>query len=300
LVTKTTRLRELIEQPDLLVLPGVYDGYSMRLVEQAGYEAAFVTGAGVAEALLGYPDVGLMNGEENLFVTRRLAAVAGIPLLADADTGYGNAVNVFQTVRAFEAAGVAGVMLEDQTWPKRCGHLPGKSLIAQDEMVEKVRAAVEGRKDGDLIIKARTDAVAVEGIDSAIHRLNLYADAGADVLMADALPSIESMRLVCKEVPKPVCINMGFGIRSRATTPVASPAQLADIGAAAAIYPRLLTAAAIRGMSNALDAFRKQAQTGIVEDRDDLAVSFEEINSLVGEGEIADIERRVTNERSSG
>ena len=152
-----------------------------------------------------------------------MRCVLYIPLIADGDTGYGNAVNVFHLVRAFEQADLAGLMLEDQTWPKRCGHMSGKSVISAEEMVEKIHAAKEARRDVDFIIKSRTDAFAPLGIDEVIRRLNLYADAGADLLFADALLSARDIRTVASNVNKPLSVNMGFGIRSRSTTPLLSP-----------------------------------------------------------------------------
>jgi 2-methylisocitrate lyase-like PEP mutase family enzyme len=151
-------------------MPGVYDGYSLRLAERYGFQAAVICGAALSESRLGWADVGLMGLEENVAVARRLAAFSSIPLLADADTGYGNALNVYHTVQAFEGAGVAGVTIEDQTWPKRCGHMAGKDVISTAEMCEKIAAAREARRDPDFVIKARTDAAGVLGIDAAIER----------------------------------------------------------------------------------------------------------------------------------
>jgi 2-methylisocitrate lyase-like PEP mutase family enzyme len=185
------RLRRLIEAPEILVMPGVFDGFSTRLVTRAGYPAAFITGSGVSESRLGQPDVGLMGMEENVAAARAIAACSNLLLIADADTGYGNALNVYHTVRAFERAGVAGVMLEDQVWPKRCGHMKGKEVISADEMVQKIRAAAEARVDPDFVIKSRTDVLATHGLPEAVRRLNLYAEAGADLLFADAALSVE-------------------------------------------------------------------------------------------------------------
>src|SRR5437867_9045179 len=176
------RLRALIDAPEILVLPGVFDGFSTRLVEKLGYTAAFITGSGVSEARLGQPDVGLMGLEENVAAARAMAACSDLALLADGDTGYGNAVNVYHTVRAFEDAGLAGVMLEDQVWPKRCGHMKGKEVISLAEGTEKIRAAAQARRDPDFVIKSRTDTLATHGIDEVIKRLNHYAEAGADLL----------------------------------------------------------------------------------------------------------------------
>ena len=288
----TTTLRELIEAPQILVLPGVFDGYSARLVEREGFGAGFISGAGLSEALLGQPDVGLMGLEANVSACRALAACCNIPLLADGDTGYGNAVNVYHMVKEFEQAGLAGLMIEDQTWPKRCGHMSGKSVVSAEEMVEKLHAAVEARRDPHFVIKSRTDAFATHGLDEVIRRLNLYADAGADLLFADALLSEGDIGTVARNVGKPLCVNMGFGIRARSTTPLLSAASLQDLGVAAVIYPRLLTACAIQGMKNGLAALCEQLRTGKVVERPEDAVSFEELNELVGFGQARELEKR--------
>ena len=193
------RLRALINAPDILVLPGVFDGFSTRLVEKMGYTAAFITGSGVSESRIGQPDVGLMGLEENVAGARAIAACSDLLLLADGDTGYGNALNAYHTVRAFERAGMAGLMLEDQVWPKRCGHLKGKEVISAEEMVQKIRAAAEARVDPDFVIKSRTDVLATHGLAEAIRRLNLYAEAGADLLFADAAMSVDDIRSIAKQ-----------------------------------------------------------------------------------------------------
>ena len=178
-------LRKLIESPDILICPGVYDGFSARLAAKYGYETAVISGAGVSECHLGWADKGIMGYEENVRVCRALADCSEDLLLqADADTGYGNAVNVHFVVRGFESAGMAAVMIEDQLWPKRCGHLEGKAVIPADEMVDKVKSAVDARRDHNFIIKARTDAAGPIGINAAIDRMNMYAEAGADILVS--------------------------------------------------------------------------------------------------------------------
>src|SRR5258708_40301488 len=163
------RFRALLDGPDILVTPGVYDGFSARLVESLGFKSAAITGAGLSEARLGWADVGIMGFEQNLRSSEALAACCTIPLTADADTGYGNAINVHFTVKGFERAGIAGVMIEDQVWPKRCGHLAGKEVISAEEGVEKIRSAVAARLDPDFLIIARTDATAIHGLDEAIR-----------------------------------------------------------------------------------------------------------------------------------
>jgi 2-methylisocitrate lyase-like PEP mutase family enzyme len=286
------RLRRLIEAPEILVMPGVFDGFSTRLVTHAGYPAAFITGSGVSESRLGQPDVGLMGMEENVGAARAIAACSDLLLIADADTGYGNALNVYHTVRAFERAGVAGIMLEDQVWPKRCGHMKGKEVISADEMVQKIRAAAEARVDRDFVIKSRTDVLATHGLGEAVRRLNLYAEAGADLLFADAALSVEQIGTIARETSKPVSVNMGFGIRQRSTTPLLSARQLQDLGVAAVIYPRLLTACALRGMQTGLALLKESLDSGRPVDRPDALVSFEELHEIMALSEVEALEQR--------
>ncbi|HVN35147.1 MAG TPA: isocitrate lyase/PEP mutase family protein [Casimicrobiaceae bacterium] len=287
------RLRRLIEAPAILVMPGVFDGFSTRLVTRAGYRAAFITGSGVSESRLGQPDVGLMGLDENVAAARAIAACApDLLLLADADTGYGNALNVYHTLRAFERAGVAGLMLEDQVWPKRCGHMRGKEVISAEEMVQKIRAAAEARVDPDFVIKSRTDVLATHGLAEAVHRLNLYAEAGADLLFADAALSVEQIRTIARETTKPVSVNMGFGIRQRSTTPLLSARELQDLGVAAVIYPRLLTACALRGMQTGLALLKESLDSGKPVDRPDALVSFEELHEIMALSEVEALEQR--------
>jgi 2-methylisocitrate lyase-like PEP mutase family enzyme len=285
------RLRALLNQPGILITPGVYDGFSLRLVELMGYKTAAISGAGLSESNLGWSDVGIMGYAENLRASAALAAISSVPLSADGDTGYGNALNVYFTVQGFERAGLACLMIEDQVWPKRCGHMEGKRVISAEEGVEKIRAAAEARRDPDFVIKARTDATAIHGVGEAIRRLNLYAEAGADLLFADALLSAEDIATVARNVIKPLTVNMGFGIRQRPTTPLLSAKHLEDMGVKAVSFPRLLTSAAIQGMKNALAVLGKSIEEGRVIDRPDLLVSFDELNDLMGIREIKALER---------
>lgn len=289
------QFRELINAPEILVQPGIYDGYSARLVERSGFRTASISGAGVSESRMGWADRGVMTFDENLANARRLADCTDLLLRADADTGYGNAMNVYFTVRAFEKAGVAALMFEDQVWPKRCGHMAGKSVIAAEEMVQKVKAAVDARRSDDFVIVSRTDAAGPLGVDEAIRRLNLYAEAGADVMYADALLSKEDIAKVAKNVPKPLIVNMGLGMRPRKTTPLMSPKQLQDVGVAAVSYPRLLSTAALKGMMNAMAVFQEEiVKHNRVIERTDLQVGFEELNELMGMKTLDDIEQRFT------
>jgi 2-methylisocitrate lyase-like PEP mutase family enzyme len=285
------KLRALLSQPGILITPGVYDGFSLRLVEMMGYKSAAISGAGLSESNLGWSDVGIMGYAENVRASAALAAISSIPLSADGDTGYGNALNVYFTVQGFERAGLACLMIEDQVWPKRCGHMEGKRVISAEEAVEKIRAAAEARRDPDFVIKARTDATAIHGVGEAIRRLNLFAEAGADLLFADALLTADDIATVARNVVKPLTVNMGFGIRQRPTTPLLSAKQLEDMGVKAVSFPRLLTAAAIQGMKNALAVLGQSIEEGRAIDRPDLLVSFEELNDLMGIRQIRALER---------
>ncbi len=290
---KGSLLKELIHAPQILITPGVYDGYSARLVQKMGFKTATISGAGVSESNLGWADRGIMGYDDNVNACRRIASYSDLLLQGDADTGYGNALNVYFTVRGFESAGLAAVMIEDQVWPKRCGHMAGKQVIPAEEMVLKINAAVSARRDPDFIIKARTDAIAPLGIDEAIRRLNMYADAGADCLFADALLSAKDIARVARSVPKPLSVNMGLGIRSRPTTPLLSPKQLEELGVAQVTYPRLLTTAAVKGMMNAMQVFMDEVvEKNNVVDRSDLSVSFGELNTLMGLDLLEEIENR--------
>jgi len=224
-----------------------------------------------------------MGLDENVNNARRLADCSDLLLRADADTGYGNAMSVYFATRAFEKAGVAAVMFEDQVWPKRCGHMAGKSVIPAEEMVQKVKAACDARIDPDFIIISRTDAAGTHNVDEAIRRLNMYAEAGADMMYADALLSKEDIAKVAKNVPKPLIVNMGLGMRPRKTTPLMTPKELQDIGVKVISYPRLLTTAALQGMMNALKLFKDEVvDKNKLVSREDLQMSFEDLNDLMG------------------
>jgi len=292
--SKGKQLKDLLRAPELLIAPGVFDGYSVRLVQQLGFKTASVSGAGVSESKLGWPDRGIMGYRENVEACRSLAAFSDLLLQGDADTGYGNALNVYFTVRGFEDAGMAAVMIEDQAWPKRCGHMAGKSVIEAGEMVLKVKAAVEARSDPNFVIKARTDAAGPLGIEEAIRRLNMYAEAGADCLFADALLTADDIERVARSVPPGMLtVNMGFGIRKRATTPLLTPLELQQMGVAQASYPRMLTCAAIKGMQNAMAVFMGEVlEKNKIVERPDLLVSFDEVNSMMGYEKLEELEQK--------
>jgi 2-methylisocitrate lyase-like PEP mutase family enzyme len=289
--TKARRMRELLAE-GIVVSPGVFDGYSARLTEKMGYAACSTTGAGLANSRLSQPDVGIMSLIENAQACAQLANSVSIPMMADADTGYGNAVTVYHTVQYFEQAGVVGINIEDQVNPKRCGHMRGKAIIDAREMAKKIEAAVKAKRDPDFIVNARTDAIAIEGIDGAIRRAKLYIEAGADMVYPDAIGSEDEMkRFVDAVAPAYVSVNMGFGIRSRPTTPLVSVKRLAEIGVRRATFARMLPAAAIMGMRKALELMQDSMKTGAVHDRPDLLVGIEEITELMGYALINELER---------
>ncbi len=289
--TKAARFRALLREPDLLVSPGVYDGYSAKLAERAGFKALSTTGAGISNSHFGQPDIGLMGLMENVGICRHLARSVGIPLTADAETGYGNAMGVHHAIAYFEEAGVVGVNLEDQGAGKRCGHMQGKVVIDTTEMCAKLEAACNARKSDDFCIIARTDAIAVEGIDAAIGRLREYVQAGADMVFADAVRGEDDIKKIVDNVDAPVSVNIGFAIRQRPTTPLIPIRRLHELGVKRVSLARMLPAAAIMGMRKALDVMREVIATGDMADRPDLLVGIEEIMELMGYDKIDALEK---------
>jgi len=244
----TTKLRRMLQAPGIIVAPGAYDGFSARLIEAAGFSAIYMTGAGTAGSHLGQPDLGLTTMTEMATHARHLAACTSLPLIADADTGYGNVLNVVRTVREYERAGVAGLHLEDQVAPKKCGHIAGKQVIAAREFADKIRAASEYRTDPDFVIIARTDARAVTGLEDAIERGNLYAEAGADVIFVEAPQSEDEIQRVARDVKAPLLANMVQGGK----TPAVKVAELERLGFKLVIFPAICMAAALAAMEVAL------------------------------------------------
>ncbi|RAI02221.1 carboxyvinyl-carboxyphosphonate phosphorylmutase [Acuticoccus sediminis] len=293
----TQRLRALLAGDEILVSPGVYDGYSVRLVEKMGFKTACTTGAGLANARMGFEDVGIMGLTDNLDACRMIAGCVSIPVMADADTGYGNPATVWHTTRRFEDAGVAGINIEDQVSPKRCGHMAGKDVIDMREMAKKIEAACNARRDDDFVILARTDAIAVEGLEGALRRARLYEKAGADLIFADAIKGEEQIKALVDAVDIPVSVNMGFGLRSRPTTPLIPIKRLAELGVRRVTLPRMLPAAALKAMETVLALLKETIPTGDVVDRPDLLASIDDIWGLMGfeefkalEAEFNDIE----------
>ncbi|MFZ0230070.1 MAG: isocitrate lyase/PEP mutase family protein [Mycobacterium sp.] len=243
------KLRALLDQGELIVAPGVFDGITAHLTRRTGQAAAYMTGAGVAASGFGLPDIGLVTGSEMAERARMLVGVLGdIPLIADADTGYGATMNVVRTVRLYEQAGVAAIQLEDQVFPKRCGHLSDKHVVDAAEFEQTLAAALDARTDDNLLIVARTDARAPLGLDAAIERANRYAQAGADVIFVEAPQSIEEIERIAAEVAAPLLINLVLG----GMTPLESASRLQELGYAIAIHPSNPLARAVLGMLEGL------------------------------------------------
>ncbi len=252
-VRPTARLRELLARPEPLLAAGAYDALSARMVEAAGFDAVYLTGFGASASLLGRPDIGLLTQTEMVGQVARLAAAVGVPVIADADTGYGNPLNVIRTVQEYERAGVAGLHLEDQAAPKKCGHLAGKVIVPVEEHVARVRAAVAARTDPDLVIIARTDARANEGLEAAIERARRYGDAGADLLFVEAPQSLEEIARVAEALAGyPLLFNWVEGGR----TPPVSLARLTELGYRTVIYPVAALLAASRAVRATLESIR--------------------------------------------
>lgn len=265
--------------------PGAYDALSARLVEAAGFPAVYATGAGASYSLLGSPDIGLLSFAEMRDQVRRIASAVGIPVIADGDTGHGNALNVQRTVREFESAGATAIQLEDQTFPKRCGHLSDKTLIPREEMVGKVRAAVDARRSEETLIIARTDALAVEGLDPALGRLKAYSAAGADVLFLEAPPDAETMRRACRSVDRPMMANMVEGGRS----PLLSASDLEAIGYRLVIFPNAGARVATFALRELYATLAREGTTAPLLDR---MLLFDELNRVVGLPEVRERGRK--------
>ena len=269
----SAQLRELLRGGGVVVAPGVWDGLSARLVARAGFPAAYATGGGIARSM-GYPDLGLLSLSEIVSRLANIVEHAGVPVIADADTGYGNALNAQRAVREFERAGVAGLHLEDQTFPKRCGHYDDKSVVPVVEMAQKLRAARDAMTDPDIVLIARTDALAVEGLDAAVERAQAYAAAGADVIFVEAPVSLEQIEAIARRVPQPKLINMFQGGK----TPLVPVARLKALGYQIVIIPSDLQRAAIRAMDDALAAIARDGSSAALADR---MASFTEREAVV-------------------
>lgn len=290
---KTTEFRRLIDAPEIVRMPGVHDALSARLAAEAGFSALTMGGFAATGSLLGEPDSSQLSLTELADHYARVVDAVDVPVFADADTGFGNVTNVRRTVRVLERAGVGGLFIEDQVFPKRCGHTPGKGVIPALDMVAKIKAALDARRDGDLVIMARTDALAVNGIDDAIERINLYRDAGADLLFVEAPPDADAMRRILREAPGPHLANMiEFGM-----SPELTGAELQDIGFAAAVWPVCSVLTMVKAMRGLYAQLRDDDTTRTARDR---MVSFDAYTAAVGLPALRDREQHYLDAAADG
>ena len=282
----TTRLKTLLAGARCIVAPGVADAFAARMVGMENFEASYMTGFGTSLTRLGMPDIGLLTMSEMVDNAARIVDACGIPLVADADTGYGNPMNVRRTIREYERAGVAGVHLEDQAWPKRCGHLAGKRVIPIEEMEAKLKAAVDSRRDADFVVMARTDAIAVEGFEAAVERGARYRAAGADVLFIEAPTSMVQLETISQRFKGvPLLYNMA----ASGKTPDLDNASMARLGFRIAIFPNWLLLAAIPAMRRMLRELKTKGSVADI--RKDVA-TFKEFTDIAGLPEVQALENR--------
>ncbi len=274
-MSKCKILNDLIQARTAVPVPGVYDAFSARLVEQAGFEACQVSGFAVAAALLGLPDVGILSMRDQINAVQSIANAVDIPVMADGDTGFGNALSAYHTVRLMEAAGAAGINIEDQTFPKRCGHMNDKSVVPTEEMVQKVRAAVSARRDPHFVINARTDAIATEGVAAAIERANAYMDAGATLIFVEAVTSKAQIAEIVRAVRGPVSVSMVGAPGGK--TPSINLAELRELGVGRVSYPGVTMSSAGFAMRHALQVLASQGDLAGVD-----LMSFSDVTTIVG------------------
>jgi 2-methylisocitrate lyase-like PEP mutase family enzyme len=278
-------LRDLLARPEPLVLPGCADALTAAIAVSAGFEAVYVTGAGVANTQLGQPDVGLTTLTEVAAQVERMCDVVDVPVVVDVDTGFGNAINARRTVRTIERAGAAAVQIEDQLFPKRCGHFDGIELVPQPEMVGKLRAVLDARADPALVVVARTDAIGVEGLDRAVERASAYADAGADLVFVEAPPDRDALAALPQRIAAPLVANMVEGGR----TPLLTVAELGALGYRVVLFANTALRVGAAAVRSALTDLRATGDAGRLIDR---MLSWDERQELVGLDRIRALERR--------
>ena len=283
---KPPQLAEMVRGPEPILAPGAYDALSARMIEQAGFPAVYMTGFGTSASLLGRPDVGLLTMSQMVDNARRIAQAVELPVIADADTGYGNPLNVIRTVQEYELAGVSAIHIEDQAMPKKCGHMENKQVVPTAEMTAKIHAAVEARRSNDFLIIARTDARAVEGLDSALRRAKAYREAGADILFIEAPQDKEEVAQVARAFPDvPLLFNWAEGGK----TPPMPLQQLKELGYRIVIFPISALLVAAKAIRAALAEIKTEGTPArIFPDR----TSFQEFNEMIGLAEIQQLERR--------
>jgi 2,3-dimethylmalate lyase len=282
----TTKLRQLIREPGIIVAPGAYDCLTARLIERAGFPAVYMTGAGTALTRLGKPDLGFATLSEMVANAAAMASTVSIPLIADADTGYGGALNVYRTVREYEKAGVAALHIEDQVFPKRCGHLDGKQVVPIEEMVIKLRAAVEARIDEDFVLIARTDALAVTGLDDTLQRCQAYSEAGADVLFVEALRAREEIERLVREVDVPLLYNFV----EHGKSPLLPVGELQQLGFKLVIFPGSIMLAVLPLVCQILGELKRHGTTEALLDR---MTNVVELFETMGLSEMLALDARV-------
>ena len=267
-------LRQLIKSPKPLVIPGVFDAIGAKIAQKAGFDAMFQTGFGTSATLFGMPDYGFIGSTETVENARRICRAVSVPVIVDADTGYGNALSVWKLVRELETAGAAGMFLEDQRWPKRCGHMQGKEVVRKEEYSEKLQAAIDARKSKDFIIVARTDARATEGLEKAIERGLYYKKIGADVIFVEAPKTIQEMKMIGKSIKAPLVANMIEG----GTTPLSSASVLHKMGFKIILYPLSVLFA---NTFASLQILKELKRSGTTSKFNKKLVSFDQFNDIV-------------------
>lgn len=276
-------LREKMSMRRGMLVPGAANALSARVIEDLGFEAVYLSGAGIANMFLGVPDIGILSLPELIQHTAATRDAVSLPLIVDADTGFGNAINVGHTVRTLERAGANAIQLEDQLMPKRCGHYNGKAVVSMEEMMGKVRAAVDARTTADLLILARTDVLALEGIEAAIERAQRYVEAGADAIFIEAPQSLEELRTIAMRVEVPQIANMVIGGK----TPIVSADELNKMGFGMVLYANAALQGALLGMQKALCSLKVH---GLLTEEDGTVVTFKERQRLVQKGRFDDLE----------
>ena len=278
---KADKLKNLLDQKDIIVMPGCYDALSAKLIEREELNVGFMSGFAVSSTKLGMPDAGLISFSEMAEQVRNICNVTSIPIIFDGDTGYGNAVNVYRTVRGFADAGAAAIMIEDQKWPKKCGHTKGKDVVELDEANSRIKAAVDASKmnNKDILVMARTDAIATRGLDDAIKRMQKFSELGADILFVEAIKSKEDMKRVIKEVPGHHMINL----IEDGETPLLEMNELEDIGFKIAVFPLTLMSASVKTMQESLKNMKNKTYNTNVS-------KFSDLRDIVGFNEYYEIE----------
>lgn len=285
--TSRKALRNMLQDGGVIAAPGAYDAWSAVMIQKAGFPAVYMTGYGVVASLLGKPDIGLVTMVEMARAAHNIVSAVDVPVIADADAGYGAALNVMRTVYEYERAGVAAIQFEDQVVNKRCGHMEGKQLISLEEMVVRIKAALAARTDPDMVLIARTDARAVLGLDEALRRAKAFAEAGADVIFLEAPCSREEMRRICAEVDAPLMANMVDGGK----TPLLSVEELREMGFRLVIYPLIPLYAATKNCMEALTALRTSGDSNRVQER---LVDFSTFNAMISLDELRQLEASFT------